>query len=96
MSRVTRKKPVNCYPRTKPFGGTWKRLYYVCQALRFNAHLLQKFTKANYPVFAGKNNPGIGLNITQHVFYFFRKRNTFGTNHRKIKHTRPFGLQEAF
>ena len=34
MSRVTRKKPVNCYPRTKPFGGTWKRLYYVWKAMR--------------------------------------------------------------
>ena len=34
MSRVTRKKPVNCYPRTKPFGGAWKRLYYVWKAMR--------------------------------------------------------------
>ena len=34
MSRVTRKKPVNCYPRTKPFGGAWKRLYYVWKVMR--------------------------------------------------------------
>lgn len=28
------KKPVNYYPRTKPFGGAWKRLYYVWKAMR--------------------------------------------------------------
>ncbi len=42
------KKPVNYYPRTKPFGGAWKRLYYVWKAMRSWEISFRKNTVSTY------------------------------------------------
>ena len=42
MSRVTRKKPVNCYPRTKPFGGRLEEALLRLEGYEIMGDILQE------------------------------------------------------